>query len=85
MFSYNYSSHFYVLQNWVTRTETAGPSRPGISGFQGHTLDDNSNLSDVSGLSQIEQLLKGKKFSRQVLHLVIWSVLKLQLHAAFMP
>ncbi|XP_024181946.1 nuclear pore complex protein NUP1 isoform X3 [Rosa chinensis] len=55
--------------NWVTRTETAGPSRPGnslndSSGFQGHTLDDNSNLSDVSGLSQIEQLLKGKKFSR---------------------
>ncbi|XP_050369418.1 nuclear pore complex protein NUP1 [Argentina anserina] len=51
--------------NRVTRTEEAGPSRAGNSsndgsGFQGHS----SNLSDESGLSEIEQLLKGKQFSR---------------------
>lgn len=64
----------------MSRTETGGPSRVGNSsndgsGFQGHSVDDNRNLSAESGLSEIEQLLKGKKFSRQVLHLVIFSVL----------
>ncbi|KAL6226329.1 hypothetical protein ACLB2K_000291 [Fragaria x ananassa] len=57
------------LNNWVSRTETGGPSRVGNSsnddsGFQGHSVDDNRNLSAESGLSEIEQLLKGKKFSR---------------------
>ena len=57
----------------MTRTEQAGPSRAGNSsndgsGFQGHRVDNNSNLSDESGLSEIEQLLMGKKFSRQVLY-----------------
>lgn len=72
-------------------TGTAGPSKAGNrtkdgSDFDGHNVDKNSDLSNVCGLSEIEQLLKGKKFSRQVMHLLFLSVLlRCNGHATFMP
>lgn len=49
-------------------TVVAGPSgaedRLKSSDFDGHKKDLKVDLSDDMGLSEIERLLKGKKFSR---------------------
>lgn len=42
---------------------TAEGAKP-VSGFDRHIQDKQDNLPDDSGLSEIEQLMKGKKFSR---------------------
>lgn len=61
------------LQNGISRTsETAGPSKAdGLKSGSDFDGDKKGARSDEIGLSEIEQLLKGKKFSRQVMHLVV--------------
>ncbi|KAM0969381.1 hypothetical protein COP2_018024 [Malus domestica] len=61
------------VNNGISRTtEIVGPSKKSdrlisCSDFEGNKKSDQS---DDIGLSEIEQLLKGKKFSRQVLHVL---------------
>ncbi|KAH0970319.1 hypothetical protein GBA52_022475 [Prunus armeniaca] len=61
------------LNNGISRTsETAGPSKAdGLKSGSDFDGDKKGAQSDEIGLSEIEQLLKGKKFSRQVMHLVV--------------
>ncbi|RXH74431.1 hypothetical protein DVH24_029152 [Malus domestica] len=62
-----------IAVNGISRTtEIVGPSKKSdrlisCSDFEGNKKSDQS---DDIGLSEIEQLLKGKKFSRQVMHVL---------------
>ncbi|PQP98581.1 nuclear pore complex protein NUP1 [Prunus yedoensis var. nudiflora] len=56
----------------IQNNEIAGPSKAdGLKSGSDFDGDKKGAQSDEIGLSEIEQLLKGKKFSRQVMRLVV--------------
>ena len=67
------SSLAFIFQNGISRTtEIVGPCKKADRLISGSDFEGNkkSDQSDDIGLSEIEQLLKGKKFSRQVMHVM---------------